>query len=104
MVVVSRPCHSEAAKASLIWSSRYLWERSRSKGKRPRVRIRKSSARGITQGSYWITPTIFLDPQTSSEGSISTLTPRLIVPTSRRSEEHTSELQSRLHLVCRLLL
>src|SRR2546422_8553788 len=27
--------------------------------------------------------------------------PRLV---SRRSEEHTSELQSRLHLVCRLLL
>src|SRR2546422_5821810 len=26
------------------------------------------------------------------------------VGTSRRSEEHTSELQSRLHLVCRLLL
>src|SRR2546422_3687213 len=25
-------------------------------------------------------------------------------PASRRSEEHTSELQSRLHLVCRLLL
>src|SRR2546429_116544 len=25
-------------------------------------------------------------------------------PTIRRSEEHTSELQSRLHLVCRLLL
>src|SRR3989449_6842684 len=25
-------------------------------------------------------------------------------PNSRRSEEHTSELQSRLHLVCRLLL
>src|SRR2546429_6802407 len=25
-------------------------------------------------------------------------------PTSMRSEEHTSELQSRLHLVCRLLL
>src|SRR2546422_4809397 len=25
-------------------------------------------------------------------------------PTSPRSEEHTSELQSRLHLVCRLLL
>src|SRR2546422_1367185 len=25
-------------------------------------------------------------------------------PRSRRSEEHTSELQSRLHLVCRLLL
>src|SRR2546429_3627897 len=27
-----------------------------------------------------------------------------LVPYSRRSEEHTSELQSRLHLVCRLLL
>src|SRR2546429_4270510 len=26
------------------------------------------------------------------------------IPTSSRSEEHTSELQSRLHLVCRLLL
>src|SRR2546422_4696956 len=28
----------------------------------------------------------------------------LSVPRSPRSEEHTSELQSRLHLVCRLLL
>src|SRR2546422_7818429 len=28
----------------------------------------------------------------------------LVVRASRRSEEHTSELQSRLHLVCRLLL
>src|SRR2546422_8356557 len=28
----------------------------------------------------------------------------LISPVCRRSEEHTSELQSRLHLVCRLLL
>src|SRR5687768_18423773 len=26
------------------------------------------------------------------------------IPRTRRSEEHTSELQSRLHLVCRLLL
>src|SRR2546422_6544346 len=29
---------------------------------------------------------------------------RNLTPTSKRSEEHTSELQSRLHLVCRLLL
>src|SRR2546422_6206591 len=28
----------------------------------------------------------------------------IVVPAPRRSEEHTSELQSRLHLVCRLLL
>src|SRR2546429_5407587 len=29
---------------------------------------------------------------------------RAVPPGDRRSEEHTSELQSRLHLVCRLLL
>src|SRR5690554_7489420 len=29
---------------------------------------------------------------------------RVVVSASRRSEEHTSELQSRPHLVCRLLL
>src|SRR2546422_11095332 len=29
---------------------------------------------------------------------------RGVEPRARRSEEHTSELQSRLHLVCRLLL
>src|SRR2546422_3097708 len=29
---------------------------------------------------------------------------KAILPESPRSEEHTSELQSRLHLVCRLLL
>ena len=32
MVVVSRLCHSEAAKASLICSSGYLWERMRPHG------------------------------------------------------------------------
>src|SRR2546422_7659677 len=30
--------------------------------------------------------------------------PKLLAETCDRSEEHTSELQSRLHLVCRLLL
>src|SRR6266436_8913443 len=30
--------------------------------------------------------------------------PGTVAPSSARSEEHTSELQSRLHLVCRLLL
>src|SRR5256884_6701364 len=30
--------------------------------------------------------------------------PRRCLPPTGRSEEHTSELQSRLHLVCRLLL
>src|SRR2546422_2398878 len=31
-------------------------------------------------------------------------TPETVTAPKRRSEEHTSELQSRLHLVCRLLL
>src|SRR5205809_3835442 len=44
-----------------------------------------------------------------SEAGIETLGPvevvlRLVDATATRSEEHTSELQSRLHLVCRLLL
>src|SRR2546429_5234235 len=40
---------------------------------------------------------------TGTTGGISTRDSRR-VPADRRSEEHTSELQSRLHLVCRLLL
>src|SRR3989449_1641863 len=38
------------------------------------------------------------------EKSIGRLDPRSDPPRPPRSEEHTSELQSRLHLVCRLLL
>src|SRR2546429_6451577 len=40
----------------------------------------------------------------SNTGSYSWLIPDDPTTTARRSEEHTSELQSRLHLVCRLLL
>src|SRR2546429_1666459 len=40
----------------------------------------------------------FLVQQTAEQAA------RESVPLSERSEEHTSELQSRLHLVCRLLL
>src|SRR5205809_4628858 len=39
-------------------------------------------------------------PRTRENGRISSIS----APPSSRSEEHTSELQSRLHLVCRLLL
>src|SRR2546422_2522300 len=44
--------------------------------------------------------------RSSSAVSIPSHTARMPSPRqySRRSEEHTSELQSRLHLVCRLLL
>src|SRR5216684_8228247 len=37
-------------------------------------------------------------------GSLPSRTPGLLATSPFRSEEHTSELQSRLHLVCRLLL
>src|SRR2546422_4738197 len=43
----------------------------------------------------------FLAGRDRTEVTVSTKVGRLLVP---RSEEHTSELQSRLHLVCRLLL
>src|SRR2546422_1498777 len=54
--------------------------------------------------------TLFRSPASSASTGTST-NPRAKTPGSRRSrsrtprsEEHTSELQSRLHLVCRLLL
>src|SRR5687768_17970482 len=45
---------------------------------------------------------IFCSPITQRIESTILLLPQPLGPT--RSEEHTSELQSRLHLVCRLLL
>src|SRR5437870_13061476 len=53
--------------------------------------------------------TLFRSPSTdrltrSSSWSAGTAAPRLRMTSSARSEEHTSELQSRGHLVCRLLL
>src|SRR5258707_8323799 len=41
----------------------------------------------------------FFDPDSSQQK-----TPRILCACSMRSEEHTSELQSRQYLVCRLLL
>src|SRR2546422_1460958 len=48
--------------------------------------------------------TLFRSTADSRAPSPSTHCPATCILTSRRSEEHTSELQSRLHLVCRLLL
>src|SRR2546429_6248188 len=59
------------------------------------------------------TPGIIPAPQTSSEkGGVGPTAGLGVLPATRRSagdpeqrsEEHTSELQSRLHIVCRLLL
>src|SRR3712207_8462798 len=43
-------------------------------------------------------------PSRSSRSSTASHCRRVSAPSSRRSEEHTSELQSRQYLVCRLLL
>src|SRR5687768_17823895 len=55
--------------------------------------------------------TLFRSPQRSERPSIAESSGHgdlpdraLLAPQRSRSEEHTSELQSRLHLVCRLLL
>src|SRR2546429_2320453 len=48
-----------------------------------------------------------LHARANSSASSHTISPSplaAVIPSDPRSEEHTSELQSRLHLVCRLLL
>src|SRR2546422_2624094 len=65
-------------------------------------------------GSMWMTPayddaskTLFVaigNPSPDLDGSIRPGDNRWTESSRPRSEEHTSELQSRLHLVCRLLL
>src|SRR2546422_3162147 len=44
------------------------------------------------------------EPRSEEEEDAAPYARRPPLPRSARSEEHTSELQSRLHLVCRLLL
>src|SRR2546422_2313476 len=49
--------------------------------------------------------TLFRSPRHHSASSLGRQTPQPVArKAATRSEEHTSELQSRLHLVCRLLL
>src|SRR2546422_5954193 len=53
---------------------------------------------------HWITSSVL---KSSADGIVSPrafAVLRLMTSSNFRSEEHTSELQSRLHLVCRLLL
>src|SRR5687768_17906093 len=49
-------------------------------------------------------PFLFRDSRLASSAPPRDLYGTPVVRSSQRSEEHTSELQSRLHLVCRLLL
>src|SRR2546422_5569711 len=54
-----------------------------------------------TKGSASVQP---LRVFKEAHGTVTDVTPTGAVGLGERSEEHTSELQSRLHLVCRLLL
>src|SRR2546422_6767042 len=69
-----------------------------SDSRRRRCRPRESLSAGE---SHWQLLHSFSLRQRESAASLSKL---LVGKVSQRSEEHTSELQSRLHLVCRLLL
>src|SRR2546429_1998767 len=51
-----------------------------------------ANARPVTKGDK----SLYVSPEWTPDGDY--------IVASKRSEEHTSELQSRLHLVCRLLL
>src|SRR2546422_6287159 len=70
-------------------------------------RAYRSSIAGLEKrAQFWEDPVMYA---ASSWSGSSTKAPIGVTiaskfPWSRRSEEHTSELQSRLHLVCRLLL
>src|SRR5438105_15914921 len=54
----------------------------------------------MSTGTVW--PSARRFPTTRSEGGLEI--PSAVAPDAHRSEEHTSELQSRVDLVCRLLL
>src|SRR3712207_7182763 len=65
-------------------------------------RLVRSGRRSRGQQTF---PQVVLDRrQRHAAGSAQFANPHLRIPSTRRSEEHTSELQSRQYLVCRLLL
>src|SRR2546430_8614819 len=72
----------------------------------PAARAQRASSEGRMSRSYSCVPR-GIRPRRYSAPTIASrkdLRLRLMVETNRRSEEHTSELQSQSNLVCRLLL
>src|SRR2546422_8609236 len=60
-----------------------------------------ADGRSVIETSMRPVPVVLVQPG----GKLGGAKPRVVIGASiSRSEEHTSELQSRLHLVCRLLL
>src|SRR2546429_3576138 len=77
----------------------------------PYTTLFRSEARAIVSAKRWSTRSVGLDEVQRLRGLKGDEDTAIIVTTGqfsqeaeKRSEEHTSELQSRLHLVCRLLL
>src|SRR2546422_3454660 len=64
--------------------------------------LKHSASQGRFVRLGCVAPTIFVDAPENTIGFAARPAPANEV--EQRSEEHTSELQSRLHLVCRLLL
>src|SRR2546422_6749077 len=69
-----------------------------------RFSTRKRRSSLTTSRSDWKLASSTLRLPIRSASSQITRSRKLLGKVSQRSEEHTSELQSRLHLVCRLLL
>src|SRR2546429_5260696 len=67
-------------------------------------RLPPCAASGNTRSTLSVTPSWFTMPRGASCGATSDCVNCWAANARLRSEEHTSELQSRLHLVCRLLL
>src|SRR2546422_8096054 len=69
-----------------------------------RTTIRASTLLSASTHESTAPPSTAREPDESPTASLTPTTARLATRRPIRSEEHTSELQSRLHLVCRLLL
>src|SRR2546427_4842041 len=102
------PCGGNAgapalASAGTVPSSGLVSERCSTSSVGPRLH---STARSITWLSSRTLPGHGYDSNNSRAGALisRTVFPYLALRTRRRSEEHTSELQSQSNLVCRLLL
>src|SRR2546422_8047150 len=84
---VGRPFYLDYEKASILVADSW-----------------KNKAGGLPQGSFLLA--YYENEEDVAEALLLRVLAPTPLPTDRdvRSEEHTSELQSRLHLVCRLLL
>src|SRR2546422_2025114 len=87
--MIRRPPRSTLFPYTTLFRSLAVLERSKRNGS-SRMKVRCESVLNKCRQPKW--------------SLVWSLNQTLFAKNSKRSEEHTSELQSRLHLVCRLLL